>query len=190
MAKMLMLNPAPRKRRRKARRKNPIRARAKTRNIIAMPKKTRRRRNPIGGMKANGLVTQTVNAFIGAGGAIGVSSIAKMLPLPTTMRTGYMRDLTHAGLAIGLGLIVEKGLKQRATARKITEGALTVIAHNAMLRAVGPNLGLPNAVDGYDDWSTSIYPGLTTAMYPNIGTGMGAYQNAGPIQGANLSAYN
>lgn len=189
MAKMLMLNPAPRKRRRKARRKNPIaRARTRTRVIRANPvRRVRRRRsNPIGGVKMGGIVNQTVNAFIGAGGAIGTDVIAKMLPLPASMQTGYMQDITRAGIAIALGLVVEKGLRQRATGRKMTEGALTVIAHGMALKAVGPNLGL----SAYDDWNTGIYPGMTTAIYPNIGTGMGAYQNAAPVSGgATLAAY-
>lgn len=176
MAKMLMLNPAPRKRRRKARRKVAKRRTPSVRIVRAAPRKVRRyRRNPVGGIKAKTLMTQTVDAFIGAGGAIGTDVIVKMLPLPDNMKTGYMNDVTRAVTAIGLGYVVEKGLKQRKTGRQLTEGALTVIAHGMAMKAVGANLGL----SGYDDWSYSMLPG--TGVYGNVGTGIGAYQNTAPV---------
>jgi hypothetical protein len=185
MAKMLMLNPAPRKRR-KVKRKSVAKRRASTRTIrVAAPRKVRRyRRNPIGGMKSSGLLKQSIDAFIGAGGAIGTDVIMKMLPLPAALQTGYARDLTRAAIAVGLGYVTEKGLKQRATGRKMTEGALTVIAHGMAMQAVGANLGL----SGYQDWGTQIYPGLNTGIYPNVGTGLAAYQNVAPVS-AGLGAY-
>lgn len=179
MAKFMAVNPAKRAPAKKAKK------------AVAQQKNTQKRRrkakkNPI----ANDVFKQVMDAALGAGGALATEVTARMLPLPNSMRTGYVADLTKAGIAIGIGMAVEKLLKQRVEGRKMTEGALTVIAHNIALRAVGPNLGLPaTPVGDWDDYGYN-YPGVESSFIgAGNATGMGAYMNSAPLMPNTMGAY-
>lgn len=177
MAKFMAVNPVKKARKTKAVAKT---AKQQTR------KRKRVKRNPI----ANDIVKQVMDAAIGAGGALATEVTARMLPLPDALRTGYAADLTKVVIAIGLGLTTEKLLKQRVAGRQMTQGALTVIAHNAALRLVGPNLGIPaTQVGDWDDYGFN-YPGVESSFIgQNNASGMGTYMNSAPLVNSPLGVY-
>lgn len=136
MAELLMVN--PRKRRRKSstrrRRRNP------TTSLQANPR--RRRRNPIDGRGMKNIMNQVTTAAIMASGGVVTDMITAKLPLPADMKTGNMAPLARAGVAVGLGIVLDKGLKQRKIATDVTQGALVVIAHDFITKQFGQRLGL------------------------------------------------
>jgi hypothetical protein len=208
MAQMLMVN--PRKRRRtKSKRRSVRRRRNPTTSLAAAPKRRARRRysrNPIG---TKDLMKQTITAATMAGGGIITDIVTSRLPIPQDIKTGQFAPLVRAGVAVALGMGLDKGLKQRELGRNVTQGALVIIAHDTITKLVGSRIGLSayeemNAypMDGYGDliidesdlgeYGDNLLGnellGLGN-MYDDVVTmsGMGEYQNAAPLAGVSAT---
>jgi len=152
-------NPAPRKRRRSMR-------------AVARTVRRKVRRNPIG---FGGITATILDAAKGAGGALAVNMVYDLLPLPLSMKTGHTADLVKAALAVGLG-IAAKPLLGR-TAAKMSEGALTVIAFQAMQNLMPVTGG---AVAGLSYVSPGMIAGPAGGMGEYVqSSGMGEYVGAG-----------
>lgn len=143
MPQLLLVNPRKRRKATKRRRTTAKRRRNPLPAVrMSNPRKrrsVRRRRNPIA-MK--NIMTQVTDAAMMAGGAVVTDLISAKLPIPADIKTGQFAPLVRAGIALGVGFIVEKGLKQRALGRKMAEGSLVVIAHDTITKLVGQRLGL------------------------------------------------
>lgn len=138
MGQLMLINPRKRKARKaspKRRvRRNPVAAAAPAkrrvrRNPISarqMRKVRRARRNPIGG----GIMPQITGALMGGAGAVAVDMISSYLPLPVSLKTGYMRYVTMGALGLMLGTLGKKVLGQSAV--KMGSGAMTVAAYVAL----------------------------------------------------------
>lgn len=164
MAQVLLMNPA---KRRKARRANPKRRAARRRNpaavVRAAPRanpirrhrrrrsnpivmrrvgRVRRRRNPIslGGASIGDLIK---NAAIGGGGSVAVDIIMGQVKpmLPTEMQTGTQYTLAKAAVTVGIGMLFAKMMG--ATGAKMAAGALTVQAANFISQQFAPSVGMP-----------------------------------------------
>ena len=102
MAEMLLINPRRRKaakrttaKRRVIRRKNPIglarakpHKRARRRNPIGLGRITRRRRNPIGGLRKTAIMGEIKNALLGGAGAVAMDVLMGQLNayIPPSLR--------------------------------------------------------------------------------------------------------
>ena len=152
-------NPAPRKRRRSLR------------AVARSTSRRRVRRNPIG---TSGIMSSIMGAVQGAGGALAVNAAFNFLPIPATMKTGMAGTATKMGLAIALGLVGKKVLGR--TAGKMAEGAMTVIAYDAIKGMMPVSMGGDSLAGlGY------MSPGMNAGGYalPNMSVpsyaGMGEY---------------
>lgn len=138
----------PRRRRRKSRKAkarhrrhaaavvhtNPKRKRRRSRGVMSLARATRRtRRNPI--IPSGLLHSQLIPAAQGAAGALALDLALGYLPLPDNLKTGVLRHFVKAGLAIGIGAVVEK-VSTRAMGRAAATGALTVVLHDAIREQV------------------------------------------------------
>lgn len=127
----------PSKRRRSARRGGNAVSRAVAR---AFPKRisVKYRRNPsgLGGLSQ---ITGTVKAAaIGASGALGLDILLGLAPLPDNLKTGPMKHLVKGAGAVLVGMAASK-VVGKSTATELTQGALTVILHDAMREQVVAN---------------------------------------------------
>lgn len=170
-ARAVRSNPAPRKRR-----KSPMRA------LATGVRRRRVRRNPIG-LGGGGMMGQLIGAMQGAAGALAVDAVLTYVPLPSMMTTGVMRNVTKAGLAIGIGLVGKKFLGR--TAAKMAEGAMTVAAYSAakdMLSGAGMTLGYMAPAMSY---APSMLPAPGMAEYVNSfhSSGVGEYVSNGGYGG-------
>jgi len=188
MAQLMLINPAKRpSRRRKA---SPAQLRAlaagrRKRSAAAAPKRRRTalravsrrsvsrrvRSNPIG---LTGITASLMTAVQGAGGALAVNAAFNFLPIPAGMKTGMAGTATKMGLAVALGLVGKKVLGR--TAGKMAEGAMTVIAYDAIKGMLPVSMG-GDSLAGLGYMSPGMVAGgsaLPNMSVPNF-AGMGEY---------------
>jgi hypothetical protein len=164
MAELMLVNPKKRRAKRKAtKRKTPARRRA------AAPAKRkvtrRRRRNPIA---TTGIMAQVQNAAIGAAGAVVTDiAMAKLPMIPENMKTGNVGALTKGAVAVGLGMLVSKVMKNRKLGVQIAEGGLTVAMHTVAAGVVGDKLGIEMGAPIDSDESLLAYSSLNA--YDSLG---------------------
>lgn len=176
MAKMLLINPKRRTRRkRKAsarrrthrvsvvsanpRRKRRHRRRSTVAHFRANPKRrsfrrSRRKSGGLGGLMrgGGGLVKGTIlPAATGAAGALAVDVLFGLLPLPANLTTGMLRPVVRLAGAYAVGKGVGMVTNKR-TGDLMMAGAVTVIAYDilkSVVRNFAPNLTLSEYV-GYN----------------------------------------
>lgn len=120
MAKMLLVNPRKRTRRRSSsKRLVPTSARTVTRKV------TRYRRNAAPRTKA-ALVNTLKSGALGAVGVLGTDMVLARLPLPAQLQTGYGGAATQALVGFALGMAVWKFGKRKSEGLDIARGAATV----------------------------------------------------------------
>lgn len=212
--KILVINPGPKKRRRKKRGKMPAglarymakkygKARSNPR------RKSRARRNPRLAQlfsKAN-LKTHVLDpvmaAGIGGAAAVALDVGLAYVPLPESIKTSAIaRNLLKLVGAIALGAGAAKVLgKERG--RLVTTGALTVAAYSAIrdgIKRAAPDLatkvkglgGFADLVDDYVDYST---PGVGALQYSGapLRGGLGLIESTGasmPLGGSFNPAFD
>lgn len=148
MSNLLLANPAKRK---AARKKAPAKRRA-----ISTKAKTavRRRRNPAA--RKNSIVTDVMDAGIGAGGAIAVDLVLAKFGtyIPEDMKSEYMQPVLQGAISLGLGFAVTKLLKNKALGSKLAKGGLTVAMYKMGAPMAKDALGLGGleygALDGLE----------------------------------------
>lgn len=215
MPELLLINPAKRRKARKARkapaakrrtrkvRRNPLTVAAVKkayRTRRAAPKsarKMRRRRNPIGGKKlsVNGIMAMAKQAAIGGAGVVGMDVVMGQLNryLPPSLMDDGNAVGVHAAVRAAATVALGKGLAKltRGLSEKMALGALTVQAADAGRQMVAQYA--PAAVAGGRMGyavANPVVPG-TARIGPVIRTrpSMGAFtrnNSATPL----LSAYN
>jgi hypothetical protein len=147
--KALAIAPAPRKRRRASR-----------------PKARRIRRNPIRARKSSGdIMSQIKPAFTAGLGALGLDLAWGFLPIPAGLQTGPLRHVAKGAGALALGYVANM-VTDKATARQMAVGALTVVMHN-MMRELAQQV-MPTVNLGYYNAGFNAGMGEYTS-------GMGAY---------------
>lgn len=118
----------------------------------------RRRRNPAFRFGlGRGFQSQLADAAALAGGLIGVTLVGNMLPLPVQLRTGFLRHLTKAGVALGLGWAVGQ-VARKSTANMIALGGLASVVVDVVndvtaqtgLALPGPSAPGMSAYTGYE----------------------------------------
>lgn len=184
MALAYIVNPSPRRRKRRRVKKNPSARKHRRRsNPIVRRGKRRRssfsglrtfRRNPIGSI--GGTVNDTIiPAAVGAAGAVGVDVAMNMLPIPDTMKTGPVGTLTKGGIAIGLGFVTSKFVSRKHGAA-VALGGLTVVLANALRSFLISNVpSLP--VAGLEEYPMMEYETGNSemgALFRTDEAGMGA----------------
>lgn len=147
MAQLMMVNPRRRKTRRKTTRKTVARRRkspVRRRRVAAKRRTVRRyRRNPT----ARGIINaQLMPAAVNASGALALDIVWGYLPIPETVKTGPFKHVAKGAGAIALGVIAGNVVNS-TTAKALSQGALTVVMHDAM-REVAQNM-LPGVPLGY-----------------------------------------
>jgi hypothetical protein len=200
MAEMLLINPRRRrkarranpiaKRRRVTRRRNPLAAVARRRRRNPMPairrrnpiglarRRVMRRRNPIGGMGTGMLMAAIREAFVGGAGAVAVDLAMGQINrfLPATLKT--VPGTIGAGDAVKAIITVTLGhllaRPTRGLSRKMALGALTVQSANIMKSFIPGTMTM-----GYAS-PARIVRGTNT-----VGPNMGAYTQGTPL----LNAY-
>lgn len=182
-AKMLAAN----RRRRKPSTKyasNPIRRRRRSVSLTGKHvRRIRRRRNPIRIPGLGGIGSLLMPAVVGAAGAIAVDAAMAYVPLPASLKSGNMANVTRLGAAVLLGTVGRKLLGRHATTAAI--GAMTVTAYQ-----VGKNLMAQSGLSlGYYGAGLSLpAPAATSAPAPAALNGMGAYlPNYGSNRGFSMS---
>ena len=105
------------------------------------------------GISTKNIMNQVTTAAIMAGGGVVTDLLTAKLPLPANLKTGNMAPLTRAGVAVALGIALDKGLKQRKIATDVTQGALVVIAHDFITKQFGQRIGLSayEEMSAYED---------------------------------------
>lgn len=157
MAEMLLIN--PRRRRKSARRRNPESKATRRRAAKAgwrhrrrrrrnpeshstrvraarrgWSHRRRRRRNPI---RSGGVMGQVQSAGVGALGALALDVALGYIPIPDTLKAGYVGYAFKGVAAIGLGMLAHSSKLVRAgTAAKLADGALTVVIHDLLKSTV------------------------------------------------------
>lgn len=157
MAELMLVNPAKRRKKRKAHAApetaHKKTARRRRRNPVRVAKKhhaRRRRRNPAGG---SGFGAQFKVAMIGAGGGLIVDYAVGMVQnkLPPSMQTGNTLKAVKVGMAFALGMLAKKaGMLKGATANEMVKGALTVELYDlgrTIVQTNMPSLRLAGADD-------------------------------------------
>jgi hypothetical protein len=178
-------NPAPRKRKRAARRT--------TRQVAvfrANPVRGRRRRtfrrNPIGGM--GGLAKLAVPAVGVGAGAVGSEIIMGYLPIPAAWKTGVMRHITKGGVGIAAGMLVAKIFRQKKLGFYISAGAIAIATHDAIKEFIASSLPmLPTS--GFGQYVTPLPSQFGGMGYinPAATTAFGQYVTPLPSQFAGMS---
>lgn len=154
MAQMLLVNPAKRRTKRKARSKTPSirrRARAKVASVKTTVRKYRRNPSPRG---LNGAMDTMKDGAIGAAGAVATEVLLSKIPLPPNLMSGNAKTAVSALASVGVGMLVSK-YGNRAMGKKMAQGGVTVALHTIMRSAVAGPAGLPvmnSAVAGTDDF--------------------------------------
>lgn len=189
---LLLINPRKRRKarksgkrraRRSARRSNPVRAlRTRSRKrrspVRAYRSRARRRRNPISlrGM-SGGLMTQAMDAGLGAGGALLNDALLTYVPVPAVMKTGLPALLMQVVGAFGVGYLASFVVGKQRGAR-MAEGALTVLAYKTlrpMVATVVPLAGSDIEGLGYYSPGMILQDSLSPLPDLNQGTPLAAY---------------
>lgn len=170
-------NPVRRRRRRSVTRyrANPIRRHHRRRSYSLR----RYRRNPSGGSKGFFNVTRLLipAATVGAA-AVGVEIAMGYLPIPLSLKSGPVRNVTKAALAIGAGLLVAKFASKR-WGEAIALGGVTIAVHDMIKDAIASNMpgvqfgASPSDVEllGY----SGVGPLAGVGEYVSMGEGVGEY---------------
>ena len=175
MGQLMLVNPRKRrKKRRKTRtRKTVARRRPATRRRSTV--KRRRRRNPT----ARGMIqSQLMPAATHAMGALSLDILWSYLPVPMNIKTGPFKHVAKGIGAIAIGMIAGNVIN-RSTARAMSQGALTVVMHDAM-REVTQQM-LPNVPLSY------YSPGMPSGVGEYV-SGLGAYTSGGGSASPYLAA--
>lgn len=156
----------PRKKRRSARRSNPI---GLSRVAHVSKRRSSRRRNPIGAA-TSGLMGMGSSALQGAAGALLVNTTLNYVPmLPAALSSGNGKYLTRAVVAVGLGVFGSRVMPKNV-AHNMAVGALTVALHDLILGVAAgamPTLKLGDV----GDYDTGV------DMLPNAqNIGVGEYE--------------
>lgn len=131
-------NPRRRRRSRARRsyRRNPVQSRylsnprRRRRRSVTTARRRSYRRNPSARRLGGGLAKLIMPA-VGVGiGALAAEFAMAQMPIPATWKTGVMRQVTKAGVAIGLGYVVGKILKQKRLGMYIGLGGVAIAAHD------------------------------------------------------------
>ena len=163
-----------RKRVTRRRRKNPS-----TRNAFGVPRYGTRRRNPVRRARrrnparrsARGIVNTTLMPAVkGAAGALALDVAWGYLPIPMTLKTGYMRHVVKGVGALGLGYLANF-VTSRSDADQMARGAMTVVVHGAMREAA--QQFMPTVpLDGIGYYSAGMPVGAyVEGMGEYVGTG-------------------
>lgn len=208
---LLLVNPTPRRRRKKTvtsrtpvrrRKTNPTRQRSyaargtgsppQTRNRTPNPRRRRRktyrkrRRNPV--RRVTGIQDivnqQIIPAAVGGSGALALDILMGYMPLPANLKIGPGRYLIKGVGAIGMGMLAEM-MVNKSTARQLSAGALTVIMHDAMKEATvqfAPNIPL----GGFNEYVSGLneyVSGYPGELSPAGFSRVGYYSPAYPAGG-------
>ncbi|MES9855934.1 MAG: hypothetical protein ABW166_04930 [Sedimenticola sp.] len=139
-------------------------------------KTTRRRRNPV---TASGIVgNQLMPAATNAMGALALDIVWSYLPVPMNIKTGAFKHIAKGIGAIAIGSLAGNFINKR-TARAMSQGALTVVMHDAM-REVTQQM-LPNVPLSY------YSPGMPAGV-GEYTQGLGAYTSGGSTASPYLAA--
>lgn len=125
-----------RKKRRVARKRNPIVVRR------ANPAKRRVKRRA---KKSNAIIENVQTGLVAGSGAVLLDVVLGYATfIPADLRTGAMAPVVKAGAAIGLGMALDKSkLVKPATSKKMVGGMLAVTAHDVLksqLQNMAPNI--------------------------------------------------
>lgn len=170
---------APKRRRARARKANPIRRRKRRAVVSAAPRRRRkhrrhavagrrrRRANPVyfarrkrrrhhNPFSTGGLMAVLKPAGIGAAGAIATAiAYGYASPsLPSTLTTGYFPTIVKAAAAIGLGMLIGKFMSKQ-DGQYATIGGLTVVLVGAvtpLITQAAPSLPGLSGLAGYGDY--------------------------------------
>ena len=180
MAKLMLVNPRKRRRKRRKTRKTVARRRpaARRRRRSVKRRSVRRRRNPV---TARGIVqSQLLPAATNAMGALSLDILWSYVPVPMNIKTGPFKHIAKGIGAIGIGMLAGNIINKR-TARAMSQGALTVVMHDAMREVTQQMMpgvplsyyspGLPSGGSGFNEYTN--------------GSGLGAYVEGG----SNASPY-
>lgn len=164
----------PRRRRRKARRSNPV-------PLLAY--RRARRRNPIGGLSVGGIVGQMKETAIMGAGAVGMDVLYGYIAryLPANMQAGpgqlTMGSVAKLVITAGLGQVLNR--PTNGLAGKAARGSL-VVQFRDIAAGLLPSLGLPG-LSGRLGYAT---PASRVVNYsPRVGpnrTSLGAYTSSAP----------
>lgn len=135
--------------------------------------KARVRRNPIG---LPNIMSDIMGAVQGAAGAFAVNAVFNVMPLPLTMKSNpnaMMPTALKLGLAVAVG-VLGRPLLGRA-AGKMAEGAMTVVAYDAMRGFIPIPFGGTAPTLGY--YSPGLNAGSIDNVYGNSSSldGVGEY---------------
>lgn len=128
------------------------------------------RRNPL--PKFGGVANQFKDGAIGAAGALGVDIAMAKLPIPANLKTGTFAPVVKGLVGVGLGMAVEKVMKNKRMGQQIALGAITVSLYNTGKTMLAPTLGLQGFEDqgmlGFEDngllgWDMDNELGYTSA---------------------------
>jgi len=176
MAQLMMVNPRKRSGRK---RRTPAQVRA-TKKLVASNRRQKnpatRRRSPVRSVtrrykrnparNAQGIINQQLMpAATNASGALALDIIWGFLPIPVNIKAGPMKHIAKGAGAIALGMVA-KNVVNAATAKALSQGALTVVMHDAM-REIAQRM-MPNVPLGY--YSAGTPMGVGEYM-----PGLGAY---------------
>lgn len=146
MANLLLANPKKRKAKRKT-----------TRKAVAKKTTVRRRKNPAA---RKGLMTDVIDAGIGAGGAIAVDVVLDKFGsyIPTDLMSEQLQPAIQGLVSLGLGMAAGKFMKNKALGRKIANGGMTVafykIGAPIAMDAVGSMAGFESgSLNGFETGS-------------------------------------
>lgn len=152
MANLMLVNPAKRRKTKKAKRRVSVARKSISRSTTKLVRRRKYRSNPIGG---SSIQTQLTNAAVGAAGALAVDIAMTKLPIPASMQTGVMRSAAQGLVSLGLGMLVAKVAKNRRLGTQLAEGGLTIALHGVMkgaaAKAVPGLAGIDDGLLGVDD---------------------------------------
>lgn len=166
----LSANPSPRRRRRSLR-------------ATSVSTRRRARRNPIG---VGGIMGSLGTAVWGAGGALAVGAAYNMLPLPATLKTGMMGTVSKLALAVAFGMIAKPMVGRNAG--KMAEGAMTVIAYEALQGMLPASMG-GSGVAGLGYMSPGMVVGGNALPNTSVMNGVGEYVSGMGGMGEYVSGY-
>ena len=150
------------------------RARRRRSTVHHVKRAARRyRRNPSPRMGA--LMPLLTESLQGALGAVVVNAAFSFLPLPATLKTGTVSNVTKGALAVGLGMLMPRN---RMIAHMV-KGSLTLTMYDAVKGVVG------TAIPGMA--GLGYYPGGAVMRAPAIGASpapaLSEYVNSGAMAG-------
>lgn len=157
---------------------NPVRRRRRGKRMTLRSVRRGTRRNPL--IPAGFVNGQLIPAAQGAAGALALDLALGYIPLPEQLKTGMVRHVTKAALAVGIGVAVEK-LSNRTAGKAAALGALTVVLHDAAREAVAkaaPSVRLGEYLSDSDLAEYLSGAGMGALGYDSTGLPVGDYADA------------